>query len=108
MSEGNSPCETPNSVFDQRDVEVDQQAETAVGEFQVGQELRLVNGEQLLDGLQFHNDTSFNEQIEFQPGVDLNVVIPDRKQQLPLHLQSLPSELVNQTSFIDRLKKART
>ena len=38
------------SVFEQRDIEVDKQSEASSGEFQVGQELGLVKGTHVFNG----------------------------------------------------------
>ena len=56
-----------DAVFDQRPVEVDQQAKTLVGESEIGQKLLLVNRSQQFDGLDFHDDLIFDHKIGPNP-----------------------------------------
>jgi hypothetical protein len=45
------------------DVEVDQEARSEVGEFQVGEDLGGVDGEELVDGFEFHQDFVFDDEV---------------------------------------------
>jgi hypothetical protein len=45
------------------DIEVDEERRAEVGEFQIGEDLGGVNGEELVDGFQFDKDSVFDDEV---------------------------------------------
>src|SRR5687767_11915396 len=56
--------EAPDSVFEKRDVEIDEQAQGAIAHPKVGEDLGGVDGLEHLDHFYFHDDLVFNEEID--------------------------------------------
>jgi len=89
----------------ERHIEVNQQAYTLVSEFQVGQELGLVNRHQFLNGFQFQNDFVLHEEIDLVATVQLQTFIFDRQVHLSLEAQPAKMKLVAQALFVCRFQK---
>ena len=67
------------AVFQQRNIEVHQQADVVAGKFQVGKELRLVNRGQLLDRLKLHYHRVFNQEIDPKAAAQVAALVDDRQ-----------------------------
>jgi len=91
---------TLDAVTDPRDVEVDQESEAMACQFEVRQNLRLVNRQQLLNGLQFNEQAVLDQQVEPQPSVQMNGAVHDRKAHLALNGKPSLPDLMRQTHFI--------
>jgi hypothetical protein len=64
-----SKGEAFDAVFQQRDIEVDEETGAEAGEFQIGQDLGGVDGEELVDGLEFDEDFVFDDQVSAEAAV---------------------------------------
>ncbi len=66
-----------DAAFEERDIEVDQEARSEVGEFQVGEDLGCVNGEELVDGFEFHQDFIFDDEVGAETTIEGEVFVAD-------------------------------
>jgi hypothetical protein len=77
-----------DSVLEQEDVEIDQQTATDPGQSHVGQHLRGKDVVQLVDGLQFHDDLAFDQQIQPITAVENDAPKRDGNRFLPFHSEA--------------------
>ena len=87
-------------------IEVDQQADLPAAEFQVGQQLRRVERDQLLNGFQLHNDAAFDEKIDSVACVQSDVLVNHWEPDLVLETQAVDGELIVKASLIRALKES--
>ena len=80
-----------DAVFDERHLEVDEQAQTLVGEPKVCQKLFLVNRGENLYRLHFDNHFVFNDQVGPKAGIDANTLIDDRNPLLARQVKPPPA-----------------
>ena len=66
-----------DAAFEERDIEVDQEARSEVGEFQVGEDLGGVDGEELVDGFEFHQDFVFDDEVGAKTTIEAEVFVAD-------------------------------
>ena len=69
----------PDTLFQMRHVEVDDESNRPATELEVGKHLRRVQREKLFDRLQFDNDAILDEKIDPVPGIKDDGVINHRK-----------------------------
>src|SRR6478736_1746207 len=69
-SEGVSRHYALDAVFEQRDIEVDQQAQRLLVELQVSQKLRFMHWQDFLNGFEFHNQLISNDEIQTVAAVE--------------------------------------
>jgi len=55
---------------------------------------------------EFHDDFTFNQQIQPKARVNLQPIIQDWQRQLPLNVQPSLVQFMNQTRFINRFQEA--
>ena len=96
-----------NAIFDERHLEVDEQAQTLVGEPQVGQKLLLVNRSENLDGFHFHDHLIFDDQVGAEAGVNAHTVVDHRNRLLPHRAQTPAAQFICQDWIVDRFEQAR-
>jgi hypothetical protein len=94
-----------DALCQERDIEVDQQADPFVGQLEVGQKLSLVNRQQFLHGFQFQSDFVLHEDIDLVTAVQLQAFVLDGKVDLPLEVQLPKSKLVAEAFLISRFQK---
>jgi hypothetical protein len=66
-----------DAAFEERDIEVDQEARSDVGEFQVGEDLGCVDGEELVDGFEFHQDFVFDDEVGAETTIEVEAFVAD-------------------------------
>ena len=66
-----------DAAFEERDIEVDQEARSEVGEFQVGEDLGGVDGEELVDGFEFHQDFVVDDEVGAETTIEGEVFVAD-------------------------------
>jgi hypothetical protein len=64
-----------NAIFDECHLEVDEQAQSLVGEPEIGQKLLPVNRSEDLDRFYFDNHLVFDDQIGPESGVDADILV---------------------------------
>ncbi len=77
-----------DAVFDERDVEVDEESKGFSGQLEVGGELGLVDGREFGDGFEFDDHQIVDEKIQTIAHVDDDSVVVNRLGLLPLHRES--------------------
>jgi hypothetical protein len=82
-------------------VEVDEKSHTLIGQPQIGEELRKVNRQNLLNRLDLHDHNICNQQVDSIAGVDVKTVVNNGKQELSPHAQARSGELVFETGLVD-------
>nr|WP_025226381.1 hypothetical protein [Fimbriimonas ginsengisoli] len=68
-----------NTILDQIFTEVDQESESVSTQAKVGKNLFIVNGCQILDGLDFYYDAVLHDQIGAKSGLELVASVDDWK-----------------------------
>ena len=68
----------PNAVFEQRRVEVHEEAKPSVRELQAGEELRLMEARERLDSLHFNDHFAGHQKVQAITRVELESVIRHR------------------------------
>lgn len=80
-----------DSVFENRDVEVDQETELAFGQSQIGQQLGVMHRGEVVDGFQFHDHSLIDSDVDPIAGRNLHPFVDQR--QLALHDESDAAQL---------------
>jgi hypothetical protein len=89
-------------------VKVNNQAHSLSRHFEIGEELRLVDWQNVLDALEFKNYRIFNQDIHSVATVQVETLELNRQEYLSQKLQSTEMQLMTETFFVCRFKKART
>ena len=97
-----------NAVFESFDVEVDEEAEAAVGELEVATELGFVEREDDFDDLVFDDDRVVDHDVHAEGIIKGDAVINDGLPLLAHDLETRFGEFVAEASFVDALNEART
>jgi hypothetical protein len=92
--------ETPDAIAQANNIEVEQETDANISQPQVRQDLRLVNGEESFDGLQFHDNDTLDEKVEAVAKIDANTVVDHREDQFLLNNEATDPELVCQAGSI--------
>ena len=88
-------------------VEVDEQTDGYVEQFHVAQQLRLMDGQHLLNALQFQEQAILNQYIETQRFVENKALVLDLNNTLVYRSQALHSQFPEQAFLIDAFNEAR-
>ncbi len=96
--------DSANPLFEQPDVEINQETNLAARQVEVGQQLRFVDWRDLFDRFQLDNDLTIDEQVDSIATVDKDVFVNHRQSGLALKIQLALSELMSKTSLIGRFK----
>jgi hypothetical protein len=86
-------------------VEVDNQAQGNVQELHMAYDLGLVDGQNLLHGFDFEQETAFRQQAELQALFKGDVFVFDRHLMLPGGVNASEPEFVNQAFLIDAFQQ---
>jgi hypothetical protein len=98
---------SPDSVFQQRYVEVDQEAYVVARQFEVGDHLGYVDRVYVFNGFQLDDHFVGNEQIHAVAAIDPNALVRDADALLTLAAEPPLLQLVNETALIRGLEKPR-
>ena len=88
-------------------VEVDEQPDSLLAQSEVGEQLRFVKWQELIDSLDFQNNRRFDQNIEAIPEVDPVSVILNGKQLLDFDRQAARPELATEALPIGPFEQAR-
>src|SRR5580704_15018859 len=91
-----------DSVFEERDVEVDQQAEALAGQFEVGQKLCLENRDEVFDRFQFNENAILDEHVQAHVGVEANSFVDNRHGILCHKSETALAQFVAEANFVNR------
>ena len=98
--------DSPQALHKARGVEIQEESKPLVRQLQVRKKLSKVNRQNLLYGLDFHDDFVLDQQIEPISVIYLEfAVVNNRDQLLSQHMGSGFSQLVNETDAVDALQK---
>jgi len=92
--------QTPYPFAEFRHIEIYEQSNGTVRQFQVRQKLRLMNSLQFLHGLQFDNHFVLNQQINPIAAIQMHSTIFDGQSFLSFDFQTSLSQLVHKTRFM--------
>jgi hypothetical protein len=95
-----------NAVGQRHRVEVDQQADAAWAEAEIGQKLRFVQWLSAFDCLEFEDNLAVYDDIGDIAAIEKNVVVRDREWYLALEGYALLAEFVAKAPFIDGFEQA--
>src|SRR5262245_24482950 len=96
-----------DSVLEEGDVEVEDQATLEAGEPEIGQKLGLVDWEDLLDAFDLDDDRVLDHQVHSIATVDFEAFESDRQVHLDCARMSLPAQNVHQAGVVRRFKETR-
>lgn len=89
-------------------VKVDEEADGNIEELHVAQELRFVDGQDLLDGLGFDEDAAFNEEVESEGFLTRCPLVVDRDGFLRRAGEVSEFHFPHQAPLVDRLEESGT
>jgi hypothetical protein len=96
-----SEYEPANAVFQDPMIEIDEKSDLELAQAKVCQHLRLMNGRQFLDGLEFEQDLGFNDKVKAVATFAPHIAINDRESDLSHKHQRRVSQLGTKTLFVD-------
>jgi hypothetical protein len=73
---------SPDAVLQDGDIEIDQQPDLLVGGFQIGQQLGRMDGQDLLNGFELHDDCVLHQQINPIIAVQLEPLVTEGQMDL--------------------------
>jgi hypothetical protein len=91
-------------LFEERDVEVHEQADRHSCQLQVRDELRFVNRRKLLDNLQFNDHDVVNNQIGTEVGLEIVTFVNERHATIGRDAVPVGFELDYQAGLVDRFE----
>jgi hypothetical protein len=91
------------ALLDDRDVEVDEQADGLTGQLEIGQQLRGMNRKQFRYLFQLDYHGTFHDQIDSKSTIKVNAFIADGQLHLSLKTDDLVSQLVVGSLKLSRL-----
>ncbi len=94
----------PNAIFKSTFIEVDQKARATARQFQVSNQLGVVDRHKLFDRFQFNNDFSFHHEVNPVSTIQQDISIPNRKFFLPFYKKPLIYKFMRMACFICRFK----
>ena len=89
------------------DIEIDELAEFKAGQFQIRQQLLLVDWVNVLGRLEFNDDQSRHDEVCSKTLVEFDAVVDDRNRHLSLDDQTALLQFMGQRNLIDRFEQAR-
>lgn len=96
-----------DASFEERDIKVDQKAETFAGHPEIRKNLCFVNRVHLDHSFQFADHQIFNQHVESEPFVKCKAVILDRNRNLTTNRRASLSKLVAEARFVNGLQQSR-
>ncbi len=81
-------------------MEIHEKAGASACEFQVGEELRPVDGEKLFDRFQFDDQISLNQKVDAIAALDTHALVVDRKDLLPFERKATQGQFVRKAFFV--------
>jgi len=99
---------TLDFVSQVEDVEIDQQAHRYSAQSHVGQELRLINRVDGLDGFHFHYDSVFNDEIDAISDFELLPFIDHWLSYFSCNFETAASQFLRQAGLVGAFQKAGT
>jgi len=89
-------------------IEIQEQTRGVSREFQIGDDLRLMDRMEALDSLQFDDDGVLDEQVENEPAPDRLPLVGESNRMAALGLELVPSQFDEQAFAIHRFQKPRS
>lgn len=89
-------------------MEVNEKSDSTVGQTQVRQELRFVNGLHFFNGLEFNDDRALDQQINSVSAIECDTFVLHRKGILPGDGESCLLKFVSKAGFVRRFQKTRS
>jgi hypothetical protein len=86
-------------------VEVHEEAGPSTGEFQISEELSLVDRENVFDGFQLDDQISLNQEVDAVAAFDTEALVVHGKELLPFERKATQRELVCEALFIGRFEE---
>jgi hypothetical protein len=93
------------AVFQDRDLEVDEEADGEAGEFEIGHELGFMDRQKLFYGLQLDDDSLLDEQVDPVAAIEGNRFVLNGKIDLSTKRYASQGELVAHALFVSRLEQ---
>jgi hypothetical protein len=90
------------------DIEIDQQTNAAATQFQVSEQLGLMERKELGDTLQFHYYEVFNEQVNSIAVVDFQITVDDGQRMFMLGPKSSELKFISHARLVRAFKQTRT
>ena len=87
------------------DIEIDQETDSLAAQSQIREQLRLVNGQDRFDGLDFNDHCVFNEDVDPITEVDRDAIVFKGARLFGFVRESMASQLVTQADAIRPLQQ---
>jgi hypothetical protein len=97
-----------DSIYQQFNIEIDEQSDLPAAETKVSQQLRVVNGSQSINGFEFNNDKLVHEDVDAIVEVEENSFVPHWELKLPLERNLAQGQLVADALFISGFEQPGT
>jgi hypothetical protein len=95
------------AILDEGDVEVDEDSQALVGQFEIGFDLGQVNGVHGFDCFAFDDEFFLNQEVQAEARLDGFSQIADRNEELPLHFEAAGFKFEAKTLFVDGFEEPR-
>jgi hypothetical protein len=96
-----------NTVPDDVRFEIEQKPGTDPTQLHVAEKLGIMNGHELINGLEFQNQSIFDDKVESKTASETSPLVFERQTHLPLESNVVLFKLARQTSLIDGLEQSR-
>ena len=106
--EKESERNTLQSLFEKRDVEIDEQASTATCKAQIGQKLGLMHGQQNVHTFQFDDKLFDDQQVDPETAVQCVTFVVDGQFQLSSKRNTGCGEFVRQAVLVSGFQQTRS
>jgi hypothetical protein len=97
--------DAPDALREDGRIEIHEQPNRATGQLQVGDQLRLVNGSEFIDGLDLDKHGPFNDQIRDERVAEDLAFVDQRHRAFPLELQPGSMQLELEAGLIHRFEE---
>ena len=95
-----------DSIFDERLSKIDQEAQSAVAQAEVREQLFRRDGWECFNRLQFNDEFVLDDQVSTEAFLENKLIINDGDRHLPLDSQPVFAEFVSKCDFVHGFKQA--
>lgn len=103
---GHPVGDSSDAIFHEVGAEIEEKPEPLVREFEIGEDLFVMNLGKLLHGFEFEDDFVFDDDVGSKTLVELQPFVFDGDGYLPFQSQTPALQLTGKHHFVDRLQQA--
>lgn len=102
-----SDGEAAEALLEEGDVEVDEESDGQAQEFEVGDELGFVDGEEAVHGFELEDDMAVDDEVETVAAVEGEAFVGEGERNLTLDVKFAQGELMREAVLVGRFEKSR-